>query len=471
MHLRRSLLTLSTVRHTPAMQAADPAARAARLTPVELPPVLQLRILAALPVDSRARCSCVCRTWRDALADPALWAELDLNPAGLCVALRCNDHLVALLRGAAARARGTLHTLRVPYTPAMANLADLLGPSAGSLRELHVTSTMRDLDEFGALAASLPRLHTLDASGWFRPEEAARLRQTAPALPALRLRALTVDCDAVDGRTAGYRRLRATLALLADVVVLPTLAELTLRFVDARDDALAAALVDCALARRLASLSLHDCTPPPAAQLARLVAGGSLAKLGVWQTDAQGALLDESGAALVAAALRASTTLQRLELCEARLCRDMRAAELVLGALVGHASLQWLTLRSDDPGGERAANQAALGAALGAIVAADAPALTSLLMTGPTYGDQGPPWGEAVIRPVLEALPRNSHLRRLDISFCTASADFEHAVLLPAVQANASLRHLGYAADDFIPRGAHGVEAVRLVASRTPRAC
>ena len=60
------------------MQA--PAAPAALfMALMSLPePVLQ-RIFAVLPVDQRARCACMCRAWRDALADPERWAVLDLT--------------------------------------------------------------------------------------------------------------------------------------------------------------------------------------------------------------------------------------------------------------------------------------------------------------------------------------------------------------------------------------------------------
>ena len=38
-------------------------------------------LLRALPADARGRACCVCRRWRDLLADGALWAELDISPA------------------------------------------------------------------------------------------------------------------------------------------------------------------------------------------------------------------------------------------------------------------------------------------------------------------------------------------------------------------------------------------------------
>jgi len=44
-----------------------------------LPLPLAQRIFLALPADARGRASCVCRAWRDALAEPALWTRLDMS--------------------------------------------------------------------------------------------------------------------------------------------------------------------------------------------------------------------------------------------------------------------------------------------------------------------------------------------------------------------------------------------------------
>ena len=44
--------------------------------------VAVLHVAPVLPVDARARAACVCRAWRDFLADPALWQVLDLTLAG-----------------------------------------------------------------------------------------------------------------------------------------------------------------------------------------------------------------------------------------------------------------------------------------------------------------------------------------------------------------------------------------------------
>jgi len=50
-------------------------------------PVAQLAFLA-LPADARRRACCVCRAWRDALADPSLWSRLDMSV--VCLAQQRN---------------------------------------------------------------------------------------------------------------------------------------------------------------------------------------------------------------------------------------------------------------------------------------------------------------------------------------------------------------------------------------------
>ena len=85
-------------------------AAAAELAAAVLPPLplsLVHRIFLLLEVDERARASCVARSWRDVLADPALWTRLDLADLLECYrGNRRHDHYAAaLLRGAYAACR------------------------------------------------------------------------------------------------------------------------------------------------------------------------------------------------------------------------------------------------------------------------------------------------------------------------------------------------------------------------------
>jgi hypothetical protein len=161
--------------------------------------------------------------------------------------------------------------------------------------------------------------------------------------------------------------------------------------------------------------------------------------------------LDAPAAAVLAAALRANSTLTSLTLRQVHLYDDAATAAELLGALTGHASVQTLSLK-----GNRVADadRAAVGAALAALIAANAPALTRLDVSRCGLGDDG-------MRALCEALPRNTHLRELDCLQFNMSKAFAHDVLLPAVRANTSLRRL--ATGGFF---VHSAEAERIVSRR-----
>jgi hypothetical protein len=73
---------------------------------------------------------------------------------------------------------------------------------------------------------------------------------------------------------------------------------------------------------------------------------------------------------------------------------------------------------------------------LGALLAANAPALTELDVSWCDLGDEG-------LRPLFDALPpANTHLRALDCGRNWTSEAFARERLLPAVRANSSLREL-----------------------------
>ena len=69
-----------------------------------LPLPLAQRIFLALPPDARGRACCVCRAWRDTLADPSLWTRLDLSAVREFAVVE-RPRFVFLLRGAARRAK------------------------------------------------------------------------------------------------------------------------------------------------------------------------------------------------------------------------------------------------------------------------------------------------------------------------------------------------------------------------------
>jgi hypothetical protein len=96
-----------------------------------------------------------------------------------------------------------------------------------------------------------------------------------------------------------------------------------------------------------------------------------------------------------------------------------------------------------------------VGALLGGLVAANAPALTELSVAWCALNDDG-------LRALFEALPRNTHLRTLACFGNDVSEAFARNMLLAAVPANTSLRSL----DVFFANSASAREAEALVAQR-----
>jgi hypothetical protein len=171
--------------------------------------------------------------------------------------------------------------------------------------------------------------------------------------------------------------------------------------------------------------------PASAPALARLLAGSVMADLCV-VGDGIAALLDAPAATLLAGALRANTTLTSLRLTAVNFWENVDAAATLLGALTAHPSLRTLRISYDV---EDEADRLVDGAALGALVAADAPVLTELDVRHCLLGDVG-------MAPLLAALRRNTHLRALNCNGNILTEAFAAHVLLPAVRANRSLRAL-----------------------------
>ncbi len=259
--------------------------------------------------------------------------------------------------------------------------------------------------------------------------------------------------DDDDSVVSGLERLGPFAAALADATLQPALSQVCIELADTAQPAFMGTLVDAALSRRLRELKLAlSCTPPAAAPLARLLAGGSLQVLEISELDGYDTpLFDEAGAALVADALRVNTTLTALNLCDARLCVDVRVAELLFGALVGHPSLRVLRVTAEDTDED---DCSALGAALAALIAADAPALRVLDCRHDSLGDTG-------LAPIVEALALNRQLHELDLSLNDMSEEFSRERLLPAVRANTTLRE--FRCENYEEEPPSAEEAVELV--------
>ena len=143
-------------------------------------------------------------------------------------------------------------------------------------------------------------------------------------------------------------------------------------------------------------------------------------------------VLDTPEMALLVPALHANRSLTRLGMCFSMIIDEAANATALLGALTAHPCLTDLNL-SERYDAEFVA-AAALGPALGALLAADS-ALERLAILNCMLDD-------ALLHPLVAALPHNTRLRSLDIRGNRMSAAFARDVLLPAVSANHSLRQL-----------------------------
>jgi hypothetical protein len=180
--------------------------------------VLQV-VFAQLPVDLRARCSCVCRGWRDALAERSLWTRLDVSrTSGITFAV--TD---AFLRGAAARAGGALQSVDVSGCHVVSHeaLLAVAAANAATLREVHGCNSafflfylelqaVRTLERAEALLRAAPQLRVYDAD--LECDSVADARRAIRAeglLAPLHVHALRVDVADADEAHV--------LALAADV--------------------------------------------------------------------------------------------------------------------------------------------------------------------------------------------------------------------------------------------------------------
>jgi hypothetical protein len=364
----------------------------------------------------------VCRGWRAVLLERSLWLRLDLSSkAGLARA--ATD---ALLRAAAAPAGGQLHALDVSKCEDITHpcLLAVVAASAGALRALRAWTFEASFAQVEALMRAAPQLRVFDADVVCPSmADAQRLLRNEGALAPLRLRDLDVS--------VGTQTEAAVLSLAADLAAHPSLVGVCVFNAPLDTPAALDAVVAAALANRFSALTLVDCrlSPASAPALARLLGSDALRFLFILNGNAP--LLDAAAAAVLADALRASCTLDSLALMSTALWHDPAVALTLLGAATAHRSLHKVCLYNNPVGDA----QAAAGAALGALVTADAPTLQVLDLR--VCGLQ-----EAALGPLLDALPRNTHLHTLDLYEVTASAAFLRQRLLPAVRANTSLRRL-----------------------------
>ncbi len=309
------------------------------------------------------------------------------------------------------------------------------------------------------------------------PRDALALLQGEPPfdLPALRVREVLIEGHApsaeliqmmtlMRGAAAAFSGLQSHLPRMAAAVAAHPwltslqLCEAPLNVPGGDLDV----LVDAALARPLASLSLQHCglLADAAPALARLLRGSrALTELGV--SNRQMPLLpDERSAATLADALRANTTLTSLTLHAVMLWCHAGAFTTLLAAVRGHPSISLLSLEYNTLYAD-CTHEAA--AALAALVAANAPALRTL-----SLAENDAVGAEEVLGPLFDALRANTHLRTLcyDHDPQRLSPQFVRGVQLPALRANTGLTRLAPVCPMALSPDAGAEEAEAIVKSR-----
>jgi hypothetical protein len=391
-----------------------------------LPTALAHLVFALLPVDQRMRCAEVCPSWRVMLQERSLWLRLDLSEASGGLARPATN---ALLRAAAARAAGQLQSINVAECRGITHacLLAVLTANAGALRELRACrGNLVGMAAAEELLRAAPQLRVFDADmDCESVADAQRLLRNEGAFAPLRLRKIQVTF-AYSAQTEA-----TVLSLAEDLASHTSLVDVFLAGAPLDTPAALDAIVAVALANRFSALALANCrlSPASAPALARLLGGDVLRMLYI--TNDEVPLLDAAAAAVLRDALRTNSTLAMLLLLDTMLWHDPAGAVTLLGSVTAHRSLRYLDL-TNNPIGDA---QHAAGAALGALVTGDAPALLYLDLSG--CGLQ-----EAALGPLVDALPANTHLHTLRLGGVTARTEFFRERLLPAVRASTSLMDL-----------------------------
>jgi hypothetical protein len=470
--LYTAVMSCSSASSSAAEEAASPGDDGCAF--LSLPQCLVLEILARVPVDTRLRCSEVCRGWRDALADSRLWTTLNLRSSASSSLRGTAD---AVLRAAAARAGGALSSLDVSVCSGITFHALLAVVRANEralrhlcvcwgddFREPYAHGTL-DVAALTALLHAAPRLDVLEADAHCsrRYAEAQALLRREGVFRPLHVRTLEVSQGCARPRVAEAE----VLSVAAGVVAHASVTALKLRSAPLDGPVALDAVVDAAVACGVAAVTLCYCALSPSSvpALSRLFNSRALTRLCIYGNGQP--LLDAHAAETFGDALRDSS-ITSLTLNNTCFWSSRGVPATLLGALVGHGSLQKLALviecgfHTQLPGDER---QREAGAALSALVAANASALHELDVADARLTQEA-------LGPMLDALPHNTHLRVLRCDWRNNSPSSPHMWdafvrqrLLPAVRANRSLHtmHTHYLNDDDVQR-----QVDDALASRTP---
>jgi hypothetical protein len=357
----------------------------------------------------------------------------------------------ALLAAAAARAQGALRVLdvtvwdelfRMPNQrdAVLEHVLPVLRSNARSLLELRAGFLSGENDRWFSTAqveellAAAPLLRVLECDvNLFSGNEALapvpRLL-VEPQFAAVRLRCLKID---------PFGTQLDVPAVVARLALHGTLTCLDLVRVMLDSQPAINAVVDFAISQ-LQRLQLRECSLSPASlpALTRLLErgcgseGGSLTELVI---DIGEPLLEGAGVAAFCAALRASR-LVKLKLRQMSLFDSLEDGLAVVASCTGHPTLRELNLSRNhvDWNYVDAVAAPAVGAALAALVAADSE-LQSLDVKFCELGDDA-------VRPLFAAVAGSTRLRTLNCYGSNISANCAREAVLPAIQANTSLRKL-----------------------------
>jgi len=442
-----STLCRSRLLAEPPTRVSMPPRRSARL--VELanphfqlpfPPNVVALLFSLLPLDARLLAREVCRGWRLFLEDFSFWQSLDFSAAAaerLTVALTWG-----LVRAACARAKGTLHTLKlqgrreVPF----AALEELVAENGESLRSLMMPTTLiLDAADVGRLRQAAP-LCELSCNVQCEGAEAVALMRCELVCPFfltvknLDTEQLQTDFASTLATHTGIKGLLLLGGNLADAVLNLSLA---------------------VVAAGVESIGFGHCGLTPMALPALTLLLRSEV-LHCFILSNHGVLLTGPDLLAFCDALRSNSSLYHIMLNNGNLWADPADAGMVLAALAARTTPFTLGLDGNRVG-ETQAQQLAAGTQLAQLITAGG--LEELNLNDCNLGEAG-------LVPIFETLPRASRLMCLAFGGDELSPEFARDVLLPAVRANNSLRSLNFRYEDEGELLPELIEAQNIVEAR-----
>ena len=405
--------------------AVRPDAAHAALPP--LPLLCVLDVLSRLSPGERLLSSAVSRGWRAAVCQPSLWESVDLEQGW-------SDALLA-----ARRAQGCWADQEPTPSPARRRGVDHSTCSRrrrgqrGALRHLELRSTpFRAADEDDVLVRLYKDevdemlyvakgLLSFDVDVQCTSQYTQTLLAGQGQYSVVHIRRLFVDSFTDDESMLHAR----------DVRLHPFLKELSMADTPLRTPTVLGALVDAVSACGLIGLSLGpqcELGTQSATHLARLLRDAPHLSTLLIDDDA---LIDVASSPVLAAALRASS-LSVLRLESVELWSHEGVGNVVVDALVGHPTLQEISLAWNAVFFDDLENTT--GACLARLVTSNSPCLHELSLANCRAGDD-------VLRPIFVALASNTFLRTLFMQDNNLSSPFVRD-MVPSIRANSTLRRL-----------------------------